>query len=408
MNGAWLLSQPDTTKRDLSGDAAGQQSVSTSLISATASGSNGESNCRRRGVSAVTAEGPGKSSVACVMSPAAAAEGACQPWHHLSPPQPGETRTPGKGCEGKGEELQGTLQGINQLLPCGIRKHILPWTGYSTTVRNVSSAAADVGCCLRWMEKVEGPRSDPIRERLWLYQNPPQQPLPCCSAQVVLNKEAKTSGKVSCNPLEGQAVRGVAHLGGGSSFPCPSIADLLLHTSPGPGLGAALGHAALGRPYLCVHSSTPQELVGDMSECGTRPRGQLVQMLHQSSSKGSQWHLSLLRQLRGFQLLTAASSSSSSRGSFCRKGSQRLVDPCCSSKEEKSPFERGLYGLSAHTSSTGQHGNNAFLRVSNRSGDQEHRKRCLKDAGQPCCLRRPLLQLRGTFDGVPEHPEGWD
>lgn len=34
-------------------------------------------------------------------------------------------------------------------------------------------------------------------------QKSPQQPLPCCPALVGLNKEAKTSGKVSCSSLEG-------------------------------------------------------------------------------------------------------------------------------------------------------------------------------------------------------------
>lgn len=41
----------------------------------------------------------------------------------------------------------------------------------------------------------------------------------------------------------------------------------------------------------------PTEIVRDMSACGTKPLGQLVVLLHQSSAKGSQWHFSLLRQV---------------------------------------------------------------------------------------------------------------
>lgn len=52
-----------------------QQSHSTSPLSAAASGSDSNSNCRRRGLSAVTAEGTGKARAVSVMSPAAAAEG---------------------------------------------------------------------------------------------------------------------------------------------------------------------------------------------------------------------------------------------------------------------------------------------------------------------------------------------
>lgn len=75
MKGARPLRQPSATKPDLSGDTEVEQRFSTSLISATASGSYGNSNCRCRGLSAVTAEGPGKTGVARVMSATAAGEG---------------------------------------------------------------------------------------------------------------------------------------------------------------------------------------------------------------------------------------------------------------------------------------------------------------------------------------------
>lgn len=104
MNGAWLLSQPDTTKRDLSGDAAVRQSVSTSLISATASGSNSESNCRRRGVSAVTSRGAREKQRGLRDVPSSCCRGVRQAYFW---PVPGEKIDGGAGCQGTERERWG-------------------------------------------------------------------------------------------------------------------------------------------------------------------------------------------------------------------------------------------------------------------------------------------------------------